>query len=34
MLTRIPEFKNDFCIFFSSLKFLHFDFLSDGGATT
>ena len=32
---RIPSFKNDSCIFFSSLEFLHFDFLSGvGGATT
>ena len=35
MLIRILSLKNDSCIFFSSLEFLHFDFLSgDGGATT
>ena len=35
MLIRILSFKNDSCIFFSSLEFLHFDFLGgDDGATT
>ena len=35
MLIRILSLKNDSCIFFSALEFLHFDFLSgDSGATT
>ena len=35
MLIRILSLKNDSCIFFSSVEFLHFDFLSgDGRATT
>ena len=35
MLIRVLSLKKDSCIFFSSLEFLHFDFLSgDGGTTT
>ena len=35
MLIRILGLKNDSCISFSSLEFLHFDCLrGDGGATT
>ena len=35
MLIEIPSLKNDSCMSFSSLEFLHFDFLSgDDGATT
>ena len=35
MLIRISGSKNNSCIFYSYLKFLHFHFLSvDGGATT
>ena len=35
MLIEIPSPKNDSCMSFSSLEFLHFDFLSgDDGATT
>ena len=35
VLIRVPDLKIDYCTFFSSPEFLHFDFLSgDVGGTT